>query len=535
MSYTGTTPKFDSVEGDNIKVDGNIISSTDENGNIELIPNGTGIVSVATKPVGDNSNAAASTAYADASSAVVQGNLEDAVDALEAEDLLFLKSDGSRVLTANLDLNGHKLLNVSTPTLSTDGVNKQYADSISAGVVTRPAVKAATTASLGGVYVNGVADDGVGATLNLGPLATLDIDGITSWAQFNGILVKNQTPSLQNGRYFVSQVGSETVDWILTRCTTCDQSDEMPASYMFVQFGTANAGKGFVALVGVSAGSDANNFEIGYDSISFTQFSGGSAYSAGDALQLTDTEFDVKVDGTTVVVNGSNQLAAGPSIATTTYVNNAVSSAVSASSLAPFIMTTTYKHYVIPAGAGDRKLNLGGVWQDTPFVLWDNSLNHFRFLQSGTYFLNFSFKGAVAINTASTQPMRGEVGLMLDADYIALSAATTFGSTTSNVQFFGWLQDRYILDRGDQAGYYDPFAIAASTLQATAFSASTIFNNTTRWSTPSQFMYRGTITVQNNSVLYLRARTYYTGTTGSAPASGNFPLGDASFEIRKLT
>jgi hypothetical protein len=331
MSYTGTTPKFDSVEGDNIKVDGNIISSTDENGNIELIPNGTGIVSVATKTVGDNSNAVASTAYADASSAVVQGNLEDAVDALEAEDLLFLKSDGSRVLTGDLNLNGHKLLNVSNPTLATDGVNKQYADSISGGVVTRPAVKAATTASLGGVYNNGVADNGVGATLNLGPLATLDIDGITSWVQFNGILVKNQTPSLQNGRYFISQVGDGSTDWILTRCSTCDQSDEMPASYMFVQFGTSNAGKGFVALVGVAAGSDSNNFEIGYDSISFTQFSGGSAYSAGDALELTDTEFDVKVDGTTVVVNGSNQLAASSSMATKAYADAAAIAAANSS------------------------------------------------------------------------------------------------------------------------------------------------------------------------------------------------------------
>jgi hypothetical protein len=48
MSYTGTTPKFDSVEGDNIKVDGNTISSTNTNGNILVVPNGTGKVGVGT-------------------------------------------------------------------------------------------------------------------------------------------------------------------------------------------------------------------------------------------------------------------------------------------------------------------------------------------------------------------------------------------------------------------------------------------------------------------------------------------------------
>jgi hypothetical protein len=66
MSYTGSTPKFDSVEGDNIKVDGNTISSTNENGDINLAPNGTGKVTVPTPSQGDNSTSAASTAYVDA-------------------------------------------------------------------------------------------------------------------------------------------------------------------------------------------------------------------------------------------------------------------------------------------------------------------------------------------------------------------------------------------------------------------------------------------------------------------------------------
>ena len=71
MSYTGTTPKFDSVEGDNIKIDGNTISSTDTNGDINLTPNGTGKVRVATQAPGNNSTAVATTEYVDDAVAAV--------------------------------------------------------------------------------------------------------------------------------------------------------------------------------------------------------------------------------------------------------------------------------------------------------------------------------------------------------------------------------------------------------------------------------------------------------------------------------
>lgn len=86
MSYTGTTPKFDSVEGDNIKVDGNTISSTNTDGNINLLPDGTGKVTVPTQTQGDNSTAAASTEYVDASSAAVQANLDqEIIDRADAD------------------------------------------------------------------------------------------------------------------------------------------------------------------------------------------------------------------------------------------------------------------------------------------------------------------------------------------------------------------------------------------------------------------------------------------------------------------
>lgn len=78
----------------------------------------------------------------------------------------------------------------------------------------------ATTANLTATYSNGTA--GVGATLtNSGTQAALSIDGVTL-AVGNRVLVKNQTAGLQNGIYTVTNIGSASTNWILTRATDYD-------------------------------------------------------------------------------------------------------------------------------------------------------------------------------------------------------------------------------------------------------------------------------------------------------------------------
>lgn len=78
----------------------------------------------------------------------------------------------------------------------------------------------ATTANLTAAYSNGTA--GVGATLtNSSTQAALSIDGITL-AVGNRVLVKDQATSLQNGIYTVTNIGSASTNWILTRTTDYD-------------------------------------------------------------------------------------------------------------------------------------------------------------------------------------------------------------------------------------------------------------------------------------------------------------------------
>ena len=85
------------------------------------------------------------------------------------------------------------------------------------GFSSYPQCQVATLSNLTALYNNGVA--GVGATLtNSGALAALTIDNVVATANMR-ILVKNQTNNAENGIYIVTNAGSSSIAWILTRAT----------------------------------------------------------------------------------------------------------------------------------------------------------------------------------------------------------------------------------------------------------------------------------------------------------------------------
>jgi hypothetical protein len=177
----------------------------------------------------------------------------------------------------------------ANPTVDLGIASKQYVDEVAEGLRVRPSVRAATTTNLSANYNNGTA--GVGATLTADTnRAFSTLDGVTSWSITTppmGVLVKNQTNKAQNGRYNLTTLGSGSEPWVLTRCGLCDESDEIPGSYSFVQLGTVNEGTGWVQIV-----ADPDTFIIGTDDINVYQFS-GSTYTAGDGLTLTGTVFSI--------------------------------------------------------------------------------------------------------------------------------------------------------------------------------------------------------------------------------------------------
>lgn len=129
----------------------------------------------------------------------------------------------------------------------------------------------ATTANLTATYSNGTA--GVGATLtNSGSLASLTIDGV-GLSTGNRVLVKNQTTTYQNGIYTVTNAGSGSVDWILTRATDYNvPADINQGAIIGVTSGTVNGETLWVETSSVTTiGTDPITFSIVTSGIVTTQ------------------------------------------------------------------------------------------------------------------------------------------------------------------------------------------------------------------------------------------------------------------------
>ena len=178
------------------------------------------------------------------------------------------------------------------PSSSLHAATKQYVDNTASGIVAKPQVLGATTANIDATYNNGTA--GVGATLthNTNGVLPSSSGGATGWAVGKGILVKNQTNKAQNGRYFVSDMGSVSTPYVLTRCSFCDEASEIPGAYIYVQAGTS-AGTGWIQVV-----ADPATFVVGTDNIDVYQFSGSGTYTAGTGLTLTGNEYSINTSVT---------------------------------------------------------------------------------------------------------------------------------------------------------------------------------------------------------------------------------------------
>jgi hypothetical protein len=173
------------------------------------------------------------------------------------------------------------------PSSSLHAATKQYVDNTASGVVAKPQVLGATTANIDATYSNGTA--GVGATLthNTNGAFPAEAGGASGWAVGKGILVKNQTNKAQNGRYFISNMGSVSTPYVLTRCGYCDEASEIPGAYIFVQDGTS-AGTGWIQVV-----ADPATFVVGTDNIDVFQFSGSGTITAGTNISVSGNEISV--------------------------------------------------------------------------------------------------------------------------------------------------------------------------------------------------------------------------------------------------
>jgi hypothetical protein len=183
------------------------------------------------------------------------------------------------------------------PTNALDLATKQYVDTlVTSGIHFHEPVRVESPIALTATYNNGTS--GVGATLtNSGAQAALVIDGVTLSLN-DRVLIYTQTDPVQNGIYVVSNVGSVSTNWVLTRATDADSyglasPDTLgEGSSVFVQQGDTGAGELYLC-------NTVGTIVFGTTPITFVQIASAQIYSAGTGLTLTGTQFSVTTNGIT--------------------------------------------------------------------------------------------------------------------------------------------------------------------------------------------------------------------------------------------
>ena len=213
--------------------------------------------------------------------------------------------------TTNIALGATELapVGLTSVTVTQDPVSnfqlatKQYVDTlVSSGIHFHEPVRVESPINLNATYNNGTS--GVGATLtNAGTQAALVIDGITMVVN-DRVLVYEQTTQTQNGVYVVTDIGSVSTNWILTRSDDTDTygivgpNTLSEGSTFFVQQGTTGAGETYTC-------NTTGTIVFGTTNITFAQISAAQIYSAGTGLTLTGTQFSISNTAVTAASYGS--------------------------------------------------------------------------------------------------------------------------------------------------------------------------------------------------------------------------------------
>lgn len=210
--------------------------------------------------------------------------------------------------TGKLEISGGTMTGALTlnanPTQVLHAASKQYVDAlVASGIHFHQPVRVEAPLNLNVTYNNGTA--GVGATLtNAGTQAALVLDGVTV-SVADRVLVYEQTNQTQNGVYVVTDVGSGSTNWVLTRSSDTNTyvinnaNGLSEGSTVFVQQGTTGAGETYTC-------NTSGTITFGTTNISFAQISAAQIYSAGTGLTLSGTQFAVAAAQLLPTQSGNN-------------------------------------------------------------------------------------------------------------------------------------------------------------------------------------------------------------------------------------
>ena len=161
-------------------------------------------------------------------------------------------------------------------------------------------------------YTAGTLDDdggyGIGAKLESSSNALLVVDS-TNAAQYDRILVKNQADAKHNGVYEVTQVGSISAHWILTRVDDMDGSSAAQITHGEIINIAAGVENVFQTFSLASFGSGANGAHVlGTDDLDYVQVTGVAQIIFGSGLTVEGNSVDLPGINATASV-GTTELA----------------------------------------------------------------------------------------------------------------------------------------------------------------------------------------------------------------------------------
>ena len=182
------------------------------------------------------------------------------------------------LFNAQVDMNSHKIVNLSAPTSAADATNKQYVDDAIAGLIWKSPVNLVSASGLN-TFIN-VPLTGSTNTLVLDGHAALD-----STDSGYRILLVAQTTASENGIYVYNDNGTT---YTLTRSLDADTYQELNSASVFVNEGTN---------YGTSSWVQTNHYLASFSGQTWVQFNGASQIVADGGL--TKVGNTLAVGGTT--------------------------------------------------------------------------------------------------------------------------------------------------------------------------------------------------------------------------------------------
>lgn len=190
------------------------------------------------------------------------------------------------VATTNIAMGSNRITGLADPVSAQDAATKIYVDTAVQGLDAKGSCLLKTDS----VFLNHTYS-GVNLTITAntnGALTAASLDSGASGATLvvgSRVLVTDQTLGEWNGIYVVTDLGSVSTPYVLTRATDANTNAELDSAYTFIEKGTwANTGW-------VQTSDDYNITSVTNKQITWTQFSGAGTYLAGRGLILSGTTF----------------------------------------------------------------------------------------------------------------------------------------------------------------------------------------------------------------------------------------------------